>query len=87
MLAWLAPELARKCAHALTRASSAQARGLRGASIILNGEAESSSGPHKDSEPTLLLALSGARRVWWALTINYGDPLLTLGGYRRSGFM
>ena len=66
MLAWLAPQLARTCAHMLTRASSDQARGPRGASIILNGEAESSSGPHKDSEPTLLLAVSGARRVWCA---------------------
>ena len=66
MLAWLAPQLAQKCAHILTRASSAQARGPRGASIILNGMAESSSGPHKDSEPTLLLAVSGTRRVWYA---------------------
>lgn len=66
MLAWLAPKLLRACAHALTRATSGQARGPRGASIILNGEAESSSGPHKDSEPTLLLAVSGARRVWCA---------------------
>ena len=66
MLAWLAPQLARKCTGMLTRASSGQARGPRSASVIVNGATESSSGPHKDSEPTLLLALSGSRRVWYA---------------------
>ena len=66
MLAWLAPQLAHKCAGMLMRTSSGQGRGPRGASIIVNGAAESSSGPHKDTEPTLLLAVSGARRVWCA---------------------
>jgi hypothetical protein len=66
MLAWLAPQLARKCTGMLTRASSGQARGPRSASVIVNGATESSSGPHKDSEPTLLLAVSGTRRVWYA---------------------
>lgn len=66
MLAWLAPTLAREFKRMLTRRQPAKARGPRGASIILNGAAESSSGPHKDSDATLLLAVSGTRHVWYA---------------------
>jgi hypothetical protein len=66
MLAWLAPQLLQRFAHLLTRRTSASGTGPRGASIILNGEVASSSGPHKDCEATLILAVSGARRVWYA---------------------
>lgn len=87
MLAWLAPRLARDCAHMLTRATSGQARGPRGASIILNGAAESSSGPHKDSEPTLLLALSGSRMVWYASpdSVSYRVQLRAARAQDRLG--
>jgi hypothetical protein len=37
----------------------------RSASVIVTTKA-STSGPHKDSAPSLLLAVSGRRTVWWA---------------------
>jgi hypothetical protein len=73
MLAWLAAPLLRDYAHVLARRHSDNRCGPRGASIILTGAAESSSGPHKDCEPTLLLAVSGMRHVWYAAPSNVAE--------------
>lgn len=73
MLAWVAPTLLQKFAPLLTRRTSPRILGPRGASVILNGEAESSSGPHKDCEPTLLLAVSGGRKVWHAAPCDVSE--------------
>jgi hypothetical protein len=37
----------------------------RSAGVIISTK-ESSSGPHKDTEPSLVLSVSGSRKVWWA---------------------
>lgn len=63
MLGWLAPKLARDWMSNLARRNGRSRP--RGASFILT-TSTSSSGPHKDSEDTLLLNLSGERRVWFA---------------------
>ena len=65
MLTWLAPKLAHRFGQSLAARSSSSSVAPRGASVIL-ASAPSSSGPHRDGEDTLLLNLSGTRRVWFA---------------------
>ena len=63
--------------HGQPQARGSGAKGLRkfkrGASIILT-QSESSSGPHADDEDTLLLNVSGARRVWFASPAHVSAP-------------
>ena len=83
MLRWVAPALATTIEPKLAR-RSASARGRRGASIIFT-TAISSSGPHKDDEDTLLLSVSGERRVWFAAPRDVDERVLKRTTQKRLG--
>lgn len=56
----------------------------RGASIILS-QGASSSGPHADDEDTLLLNVSGTRRVWYARPSDVHDSVRQKGSPSGKG--
>ena len=79
LLRWLAPRLLHVTGARLTARGGLTASTRRGASIILT-TSSSSSGPHSDAEDTLLLNVSGERRVWYARPQHASERLPRSGG-------
>ena len=65
MLQDIAPQLEELTGAEFVGRAASKGREPRGASIILT-TSKSSSGPHADGEDTMLLNVSGERRVWYA---------------------